>query len=213
MASVARTALQGMAVLPSLLVLVACARPPETLKHPRIVPALRVYTASGLVGPALAEVRSFRWVTRPEEAELELQCKEEYSYRRRVAFPGILVNLVILPIGYFTFAFRCTATVRAEVVATAREGGQAFQFTEAATVSRSFLHYEKTPTREEEDLSPGFFGIRRLARRELGQRIAARLAQEWVAAHPERVAAEPSAAERQSNIRNPREAVETGNSR
>jgi hypothetical protein len=147
---------------------------------------LRVHPTSGFLWSAVGQSPSFLYVPQPEQAEVVASCREEAAYRRRWAFPALLVNLLTLPVGYFTFAYRCSATLSADVTAEARDGSEKVSFREEATASGVFFQYQKAPEPGDTDLTPGFEATRRLARADLRARLAARLAREWARRHPER---------------------------
>lgn len=170
-----------------------CARLSAHANGPMLVPPVRVYSASGLVLTAVAASPSFAVVQDPGQAELRVEAREESVYGRRWAFPGLLVNLLTLPVGYFTFAYRCSAETTVEVIADEGKASGPLRFTKLATAARTFFQYQPRPEQGEAILSPGYEVVRTLARRELARRLALRLAQEWARNHPERVA--PASAE------------------
>jgi len=163
----------------------ACARRPHAAAEaPRLAPPLRVHTTSGPLWGAIGGAPSLLHAATPEQAEVVVSCREEAAFRRRWAFPAVLVNLLTLPVGFFTFTYRCTTTVTAEAEASA--GAEKIAFREQATASGVFFQYQQQPEPGEPGLSPGFDATRRLARADLGRRLAARLAREWAQRHPER---------------------------
>lgn len=188
-AEVAKRLLPRCASCVCTMIVAGCAPAPrqEPQIRVRLVPPVRVHSTSGLIPAALARSPSFVWEYRPDQAELVVQCQEVPIYARRWSVPGGLVNLVTLPIGRFTFAHRCTATVTAQVSAGAAGGPTSISFEEQATASRTFLQYQKTPEPTDLILAPGFDVARALARREVCSAIHRRLVKECCKLYPKRV--------------------------
>jgi len=175
------------AVLFVMAVVAGCASSPPPIEAKRLSPPVRVCTDSGLLWSALNKSPSFAFVHSPDEAELVVRCAEDVEYDRTWAFPGVLVNMFTLPLGYFTFAYECSVSMTGRVrIGSKLERGE-WKFEEQVEVSRTFFGYQKKPESDDDDLYPGFLVARQLASRELGRKICLRIAEEWAKDHPGRV--------------------------
>ena len=163
------------------------AQPEHHVERLRIVPPVRVFADEWPVRNVLVRSRSFV-LAPPNHAEIVIEAVPRVSFGRSVYWPGLTLNLLTLPVGYFRFSQRCSATFCYEVTVHQKNGGRIGPFSESASSSRVFIgSYQKTPHAEDVFRAPAFDVVHASAQEACAWQVVGRLILEWKELAPERV--------------------------